>query len=90
MADASQKLAEAIATRGLAHPDHEELTRHVISASAKWVGALWRFVKPKGKSLPIDGVIALAMAVRVLQATETTSAEPRPDVAARGSSVFIS
>jgi hypothetical protein len=35
-------------------------------------------VKPKGKALPIDGAIALAMAVRVLHATEQTPAEPRP------------
>ncbi len=90
MADASQKLAEAIATRSLAHPNDDELTRHVISASAKFVGAVWRFVKPKGKNLPIDGVIALAMALRVLHATEATAAEPRPEVAARGSSVYFS
>jgi hypothetical protein len=47
-------------------PDDEELNRHVLSAAAKFYGVGWRFVKPKGKALPIDGAVALAMAVRVL------------------------
>ena len=72
MADASQKLAEAIATGAWPTPTTPELTRHVLTASAKFVGDGWRFVKPQGKNLPIDGVIALAMAVRVLNAVETT------------------
>jgi len=89
MADASQKLAEAIATRRLAHPDDEELTRHIISAGARWLGAVWRFTKPKGKGLPIDATVALAMAVRVLHATESIPADPQPDVTARGGEVIF-
>ncbi|HLM26749.1 MAG TPA: terminase large subunit [Thermoleophilaceae bacterium] len=89
MCEASQKLAEAIATRGLAHPDHQELTRHIVSAAARFIGPVWRFTKPKGKSLPIDATVALAMAVRVLQATESVPAEPRSDVEARGDAVFF-
>jgi phage terminase large subunit-like protein len=78
MCEASQLLSEAIAERRLVHPDDEELNRHVLSAAAKFYGVGWRFVKPKGKSLPIDGAVALAMAVRVLKATEHAPAEPRP------------
>ena len=89
MADASQKLAEAIATRRLVHPDDQALTRHVISAGARFMGAMWRFVKPKGRNLPIDATVALAMAVRVLHATEGVPADPQPDVTARTSEVFF-
>ena len=32
----------------------------------KWVGPMWRLVKPKGKKLPIDGAIAAAMAIDAL------------------------
>ncbi len=91
MTDASQKLAEAIATRGLAHPDHEELTRHVISASAQVRRLRVAIHQGQGAgTCRSTASIALAMAVRVLHATEATSAEPRPEVEARGSSVFIS
>lgn len=80
MCDASQKLAEAIAEKGIEHPDDEELNRHVLSASAKFIGVGWRFVKPKLKNLPIDGAIALAMAHRVLLARSGRSAEGNPEV----------
>ena len=72
MSDASQKLAEAIAARHIEHPNDEQLTRHVLSAAAKFYGARWKFVKPK-KGLPIDGAIALAMAFRVLGAQTHTA-----------------
>ncbi|MEK6251855.1 MAG: terminase large subunit [Actinomycetota bacterium] len=66
MAASSQRLAETIASKGLRHPADEALTRHVLSASARWTGPVWRFEKPKGKKLPIDAVDALCMALEVL------------------------
>ena len=80
MCDASQQLAQAIAEGDLEHPDDEELTRHVLAASARFYGVGWRLVKPAKKNLPIDGAVALAMAVRVLLAHGT--AEPSPEVTA--------
>lgn len=51
------------------------MTRHVLSAAAKFYGVGWRFVKPK-KGLPIDAAIALAMAHRVLLATSGSPETP--------------
>jgi phage terminase large subunit-like protein len=73
MCAASQRLASLIAEGRIRHPADPELTRHVLSAAAKWVGEMWRLVKQKGKKLPIDGAIALAMACEVVE-----SAEPEP------------
>ncbi|MEK6272973.1 MAG: terminase large subunit [Actinomycetota bacterium] len=89
MCEASQLLSEAIAERRLVHPADQELDRHVLAAAAKFYGVGWRFVKPKGKALPIDGAIALAMAIRVLNATEQVPAEPRPGVRSHGSPVIF-
>ena len=66
MCAAAQRLAEAIAAHRIRHPDHEELSRHLLGASAKWVGQMWRFAKPRGKETKIDACIALAMAVSVV------------------------
>lgn len=74
MCAASQRLAALVAEGRLRHPAHPELTRHVLSACAKWTGEAWRLVKPRGKRLPIDGAIALAMACEVVE-----SAEPEPE-----------
>lgn len=63
MALAAQRLSALIARRDIEHPDDEELNAHVISAAARTVGEGWRFDKQRKKRLPIDGVIALAMAV---------------------------
>lgn len=63
MALAAQRLTTAIATRNLRHPDDPELNRHVLSAVPKTVGETWRFGKSSKRSVPNDGVIALAMAV---------------------------
>ncbi len=80
---ASQRLAEAIAAHRIRHPDHEELTRHVLGASAKWVGPKWRFAKPRGKEgQKIDAVIALAMAISVIVDEES---KPKPRAADRRS-----
>lgn len=79
MCKASQMLSETISAGDLEHPDDDSLNRHVLSAAARFYGIGWRFIKAKGKTLPIDGVIALAMAVRVLAATaEEAPAETRP------------
>ena len=59
-------MAEDIAARELRHPGHPELTEHVLSAAAKFIGSMWRFVKPKGKRKAIDACIALAMGSHVL------------------------
>ncbi len=87
MCDASQQLAEAIAAGRLEHPGDDELTRHVLAAAAKFYGVGWRLVKPKHKNLPIDACVALAMAVRVLNAVQDVPAEPRPGVRSPSSSV---
>lgn len=63
MALAAERLMTKIAERQLEHPDHPELNRHVLSAAAYWVGERFKFVKRKRKKLPIDGLVALAMAV---------------------------
>ncbi|MCB0865495.1 MAG: terminase family protein [Solirubrobacterales bacterium] len=70
MSQASALLSEAIAAGQLEHPDDPALTKHVLSATAKFIGTGWRFTKQRGKAHPIDAVIALAMAVRVLLSVE--------------------
>jgi phage terminase large subunit-like protein len=68
MALAAQRLTSAIVDGQLVHPDDPELNRHVLSATAKTVGEGWRFDKSKKRSVPNDGVIALAMAVSQIRA----------------------
>ena len=68
MALAAQRLTTAIANRAIRHPDHPELNRHVLSAVPKTVGESWRFGKSSKRSVPNDGVIALAMAVSQIAA----------------------
>lgn len=66
MALAAERLVTALSERSLEHPDDEQLNRHVLSAGAYFVGDRWKLVKQKRKKLPIDAVIALAMALSVL------------------------
>jgi phage terminase large subunit-like protein len=66
MCMAAQRLAELIAEQKIRHPDDPELNRHVLSAAAKSVGEGWKLVKGRSQN-PIDGAIALAMAVSTLQ-----------------------
>jgi phage terminase large subunit-like protein len=68
MALAAQRLTTAIANRAIRHPDHSELNRHVLSAVPKTVGESWRFGKSSKRSVPNDGVIALAIAVSQIAA----------------------
>ena len=70
MALAAQRLSDAIAEKHLRHPDDAQLNAHVMAAAAKPVGEGWRFVKQGKKKMPIDGVIALAMAVSTLHEDE--------------------
>lgn len=73
MCKASQGLSESIASRSIEHPDDPDLTRHVLSAGAKFYGVGWRLVKQRGKNLPIDAAVALAMALRVLASSVSTT-----------------
>ena len=76
MCGASQRLAEDVAARRLRYDPRvcEELSRHVLAASAKFIGSMWRLVKPRGKKLPIDAAIALAMA------NDTLASRPAPEL----------
>ncbi len=73
MALAAQRLSEAIAARRIEHPDDPSLNAHVLAAAARSVGEGWRFVKQRRKKMPIDGVIALAIA------HSTLVGEPAPE-----------
>lgn len=86
MCKASQALSESISGGLLEHPDDEALNRQLLSAGAKFYGVGWRLVKQRGKNLPIDASVALAMALRVLTATEQT---PKPSPNVRGPSNTI-
>jgi hypothetical protein len=50
------------------------LNRQVLAAAAKFYGVGWRLVKQRGKSLPIDASVALAMALRVMAEEQQASA----------------
>lgn len=67
MALAAERLSKAIAAGEIRHPENPELTSHVLAAAAAFFGGdRWKFVKQKKKKMPIDGVIALAMAHSIL------------------------
>lgn len=66
MALAAERLAAAITERKILHPDDQELNSHVLAAAAYMFGDRWKFVKQKRKKMPIDGVVALAMAHSLL------------------------
>jgi hypothetical protein len=61
--------AELIATRKLAHPGDQQLTDHVLAASARFIGERWRFAKPRGRDRWIDALIAATIAVDVCRRT---------------------
>ena len=89
MCKASQILTESLGSGAFKHPDDDSLNRHVLSAGARWIGVGWRLDKVKGKSLPIDAAIALAMALRVLvEAGELTTTDP-PRAAAPSAQVMF-
>jgi phage terminase large subunit-like protein len=86
MCQASQILSESIAARQLEHPDDDALNRHVLAAGAKFHGVGWRLVKQRGKSLPIDASIALAMALRVMAEVGSTESNNHSNVKVADSS----
>lgn len=89
MCDASQKLAATVAAGEIEHPGNDALTRQVLSAGARFYGAQWRFVKPKRSNLPIDAAVALAMAVRVLDAVGRTALVTESRMKATSSEVIF-
>jgi phage terminase large subunit-like protein len=60
MIPASKRLFDAVVEGRLRHPNNERLNEHVASAVAKHTRRGWRLDRA---DQPIDGVIALAMAV---------------------------
>ena len=70
MALASQRLSDAISSKTLAHPDDPAYNAQVLAAAARAVGEGFRFVKQKKKKLPIDAVIATAIALSAMLGTE--------------------
>ena len=67
MCAAAQRLAELVAEGKLRPPDDPQLNRHLLAAAPKFVGESWKLVKGKSGA-PIDGAIALAMALVTLTA----------------------
>jgi phage terminase large subunit-like protein len=65
MALAAQRLSEAISSSRIRHPGIFELTRHVLAASPRQVGEMWKLGKPRRSGAKIDAAVALAMAVSV-------------------------
>lgn len=71
----ARRLSDAISEQRIAHPDDERLNAHVLAAGARQVGEQWRFAKQRHKEMPIDALIALAMAFDVLIGEES---KPKP------------
>src|SRR3954469_21933506 len=88
MARASELFAELVGSGGVVHPADETLTRHVTSATAKFHGGRWRFVKQRRGGQPIDTLIATCMAARVLLADEAVPAD-RPELTTASGGVFF-
>jgi phage terminase large subunit-like protein len=63
---ASMRFAELVAAGQLRHLGDETLTRHVLAASARFVGEHWRFGRPSGARQPIDALTAAMIAVDVV------------------------
>lgn len=72
MVPASQSLYEAIMSEEIVHDGDPEMRRHVRSVIAKQKERGWRISKPVGSDKHVDGAIALAIAVRLALANETT------------------
>lgn len=75
MVPASQSLYEAIMSEEIVHDGDPEMRRHVRSVIAKQKERGWRISKPVGSDKHVDGAIALAIAVRLALANETTESE---------------
>lgn len=68
---AAERLTKAISEREIIHCDDPELNAHVLAAGAYFIGERWKFVKQRKKKMPIDGVVALAMAHSTLIADDS-------------------
>jgi len=66
LARMAAQFSEALASGRLSHSDDPALNAHVLAAAARPVGEQFRFIKQRRKKLPIDGLIALCMALSVL------------------------
>lgn len=66
LARMAAQFSEELAAGRLKHPDDPALNAHVLAAAARPVGEQFRFIKQRKKKLPIDGLIALCMALSVL------------------------
>jgi hypothetical protein len=75
---ASMRFAELVAAGQIRHPGHEELTAHVLAASARFIGERWRFARPRGRRKPIDALTAAMTAVDVV-ASERQRTSPWDD-----------
>jgi hypothetical protein len=60
---ASMRFAELVGAGMIRHPDDEEFTSHVLTASARFIGERWRFARPRGQRKPIDALTAAMTAV---------------------------
>lgn len=60
------QFCEELAAGRIHHSDDPALNAHVLAAAARPVGEQFRFIKQRKKKLPIDGLIALCMALSVL------------------------
>jgi phage terminase large subunit-like protein len=78
LARMARRLSDAIAEKRIQHPDDQVLNAHVLAGAAKQVGETWRFAKQRRKEMPIDALIALAMAFDVLTGD---GHKPQPSVA---------
>lgn len=81
LARMAAQFTEELAAGRLRHPDDQALNAHVLAAAERPVGEQFRFIKQRKKKLPIDGLIALCMALSVLLGEEA-GPEPAYAVAA--------
>jgi phage terminase large subunit-like protein len=76
---ASMRFAELVGAGMIRHPDDEELTAHVLAASAKFVGERWRFGRPRGQRKPIDALTASMVGVDWLASKPAPAHSPYED-----------
>lgn len=82
LARMAAQFTEALAAGRIRHNDDPALNAHVLAAAARPVGEQFRFIKQRKKKLPIDGLIAMCMAISVLLGEATSEDEPTYAVAA--------
>ena len=82
LARMAAQFSEALTSGRLSHSDDPSLNAHVLAAAARPVGEQFRFIKQRRKKLPIDGLIALCMALSVLIGESQEEPEATYSVAA--------